>query len=257
MRLERNPHYCTFSQSCRRGILKGVWRKLKSLQQEFAGNLVYDYLARRALGVLGIGFQRYHLVIQPVAEGSRVPERHRAVFDIREVDEDSYRTEWFPRPAKVIRERFAQGARCWVAFKEGAPVGCQWLLNGPYLEDEVRCRFIPLPEGRVAWDFDVYVAPDFRMGRLFLLLWDTANQWMREQGITCSASRIDTLNLQSIRSHQRMGARIVGNAWFLTLGRIQLAGWPDGWRLSRAAVPDIPVMDVGCSGRTMKNDGPT
>lgn len=220
-----------------------MWGKFNALYRELGGGPMADYLLRRLLAVLGLSFHRYRLVVQPVPEKSWLPERHRAAFDIRPVGRDDYQLDWFPRPAEVIRQRFEQGALCWVAFKDGDAVGCQWLLPGPYLEDEVRCRFLPLPARRVAWDFDVYVVPEMRLGRLFLLLWDTVNAWMREQGIVCTASRIDSLNLQSIRSHQRMGASTVGTAWFLSAGGWQLARWPGGWQLSGdpERMPEIKV----------------
>lgn len=231
-----------------------MWKKFKQLHKELGTALMLDYLGRRTLAAVGIGFHRYHLVVQPVAAKAWVPERHRARFDIREVDESSYRTEWFPRPAEAVRQRFSQGAHCWVAFKDDKPVGCQWLLPGPYVEDEVRCRFLPVPQGRVAWDFDVYVIPELRLGRLFLLLWDTSNAWMRAQGIDCSASRIDTLNLQSIRSHQSMGARIIGNAWFVDLAGLQLARWPKGWAVSKRSLPDIAVGDADCGQTKVESE---
>lgn len=235
------------------GLIAAVWKKLKQLHKELGTTLMLDYLGRRTLAAVGIGLQRYHLVLQPVATKAWVPERHRASFDIREVDQTSYRVEWFPRPAEVVQARFNQGAHCWVAFKDEKPVGCQWLLPGPYLEDEVRCRFVPVPQGSLVWDFDVYVTPELRLGRLFLLLWDTTNRWMRQRGIDCSASRIDTLNLQSIRSHQRMGARIIGNAWFVNLAGLQLARWPNGWSVSKRSVPDIAVGDDACGHAAVGN----
>jgi hypothetical protein len=94
---------------------------------------------------------------------------------------------------------------------------------GPYLEDEVRCRFVPLPEGRAAWDFDVYVDPQQRHGTVFLRLWDEANRFLAARGVRWSLSRISAFNSGSIRSHGRMGAKRIGAVTFLSLGRWQLA----------------------------------
>jgi hypothetical protein len=220
-----------------------VLNKLKELHRELGTRLTADYLARRLLGKLGVRMYRYALVVQPVAARPRVPARHRSSFEFREILPHQYQPAWFPRPPHVIEQRFAQGARCWVAFKDDEAVACQWLHTGPYLEDEVRCRFIPLPAGQAAWDFDIYVKPELRLGRLFMLMWDHTEQWMRDQGIAWSASRIDALNLASLRSHQRMGAQVVGYASFAVLGRWQISHSSEGWRLSRGPGdgPDIPV----------------
>lgn len=217
--------------------------KLAGLYRELGPALMGDYLARRAMSPLGVHLFRYRLLVQPVPDKPWLPERHRQSFEIRQVGEEEYRSDWFPRPVEVIRQRYAQGALCWVAFRQGRPVGCQWLLPGPYLEDEVRCRFLPTPAAQVAWDFDIYVVPELRLGRLFLLLWDTVNDWMRAQGIGFTASRIDTLNLQSLRSHRRMGAQVIGTAWFLSIGGWQLARWLSGWHASGPSGqgPDIVV----------------
>jgi hypothetical protein len=220
-----------------------VLEKLKGLHRELGPHLMIDYLARRMLNKLGVSLYRYRLVAQPVPPKARLPERHRAAFEFREVTREQYDPSWFPRPQQVIEQRFAQGARCWVAFKDDRAVACQWFQPGPYLEDEVRCRFVPLPTGKAAWDFDIYVLPELRMGRLFMLMWDHTDAWMRDHGIDWAASRIDSLNTVSLRSHQRMGAQIVGQAWFIRVGHWQLSHSPNGWRLSRspADIPDIPV----------------
>ena len=217
--------------------------KITRLYRELGAGPMADYLARRLLGTVGIRFHYYRLFAQPVPDKPWLLPRANNSFHIREIAAADYHPEWFPPPAPVIQDRYAQGARCWVAFKQEQAVGCQWLLPGPYREDEVRCRFLPLPQGQTAWDFDVYIRPEHRLGRLFLLLWDNSNAWLREQGVGWSASRIDNLNLASIRSHQRMGAVEVGRAWFLGIGRWQLSHSAAGWHLSGhdADRPDIPV----------------
>lgn len=176
-------------------------------------------LSRVAPGVTVI---RYLLVAQPVPEISPLPPRRRSSVDIRLVPPDQYRYEWFPRPRANIDARFAQGAICFVAFREDRPAACLWLKQGAFLEDEVRCRFVPLPAGSTMWDFDVYVAPEYRGTRIFAYLWDAGFGWARSKGIMWSISRINAFNLQSIRSHTRLGATVVGTATFCVAGRLQL-----------------------------------
>jgi hypothetical protein len=123
----------------------------------------------------------------------------------------------------VIQWRYRQGAICLGAFEGTHFLGYVWLLLGAYEEDEVRCRFIPMPEGKAAWDFDVYVVPRYRFGMGFLRLWDEANRYLKERGIQWTMSRISAFNAVSLASHRRLGARVVGHAVFVVLGPCQLA----------------------------------
>ena len=128
----------------------------------------------------------------------------------------------FPRPAAVIRARFEQGSTCLAAFKDERFIGFLWLLLGSYQEDEVRARFIPLPAGRAAWDFDVYVAPDSRLGLAFPRLWDEANYFLGKNNVQWTCSRISAFNAGSLGSHARLGTLSMGSAIFLCAGRWQV-----------------------------------
>jgi GNAT superfamily N-acetyltransferase len=192
---------------------------------------------------------RYFLVAQPIRDRPFLPRRGTGGIEVRLVTPDAYDDAWFPRPRTTINARFAQGARCFCAFNNGEPVGCIWLLAGAYLEDEVRCCFVPLPKGKAMWDFDVYVDPAHRGGRLFAYLWDAANQWARGQGISWTMSRINAFNLQSIAAHRRLGATLVGTATFVSFRRLQVAllpSWPY-LHVSRVGRPSISVAPPGMS----------
>src|SRR5690606_27821891 len=86
-----------------------------------------------------------------------------------------------------------------------------------------RCDFRLEPAELAAWDFDIYVAPEHRMGRTFARLWEGANSYLRARGVEWSMSRISAYNAGSFKSHARLGARVVGRASFLFLGPLQLA----------------------------------
>jgi hypothetical protein len=122
----------------------------------------------------------------------------------------------------VLSYRAKQGAVCFGAFKEGEIIGCLWLCVSPYEEDEVRCRYCPGPRGQSAWDFGVYLKPEQRSGLGFARLWDEANDFLRQRGVSISWSRISAFNPGSLAAHTRLGAQIVGKATFLRLGRCQL-----------------------------------
>jgi hypothetical protein len=185
--------------------------------------------ARLLGGVSGarVRIQKYYLVAQPVAADPWLaPHRGRGV-QVRLVAQDDPVVERFPRPAWAAPYRFGQGAVCLGAFRGEALVGFLWLTLGPYLEDEVRCRFVPLPEGKAAWDFDVYVEPEQRYGIVFLRLWDEANRFLAARGVRWSLSRISAFNSGSMHAHARMGAKPIGAVTFLTLG---------GWQIATASV---------------------
>jgi len=165
---------------------------------------------------------KYYLVAQPVPAQPLLPQRRRTAITINVVSQAEYDPAWFPRPLEAILARFEQGAVCFVAFKAQEAIGCLWLLPGPYLEDEVRCRFIPSPPGQAAWDFDVYLQPAYRSGRTFAYLWDHANGWLRERGIGWTMSRIDAFNRASLDAHRRLGAQRVGALLFVGVGKSQM-----------------------------------
>jgi hypothetical protein len=169
---------------------------------------------------------KYYFVAQPVTTSSA--SSHSEIsrmgsFTLNWVGADCPALEQIERPASVLAARFAQGARCLLATNDnGEFAGFLWFVIGPYNEDEVRARFIPQPEGQAAWDFDVTIAPRFRMGRLFSYLWHAAQTGMAKSGVLFSFSRISAFNSASLASHQRLGGRIVGHATFLCLGGFQL-----------------------------------
>lgn len=203
------------------------------------------YALRRAAGKLGGGaaVHRYALVVQPIPPGPLLPPGRARSTVIRPVAPGDPALAAMPLTEDVLRYRFDQGAACFGAFRDGEMVGCLWLRLGPYLEDEVRCRFVPLPAGRSAWDFDVYVVPGLRAGLTFARLWDAANDYLRAQGITRSFSRISVFNAASLASHRRLGARTLGTATFVRLGRwqVMVASLPPYLHLSTrpGAVPEI------------------
>ena len=128
----------------------------------------------------------------------------------------------FPRPPTVIARRYAEGAICLAATTGDRFAGFVWLSLGPYEEDEVRCRFVPLPSDTTAWDFDVYVEPAFRRSRAFGRLWDAANDYLRERNIRWTLSRISAFNAESLRAHSRFGGRRIAWAVYLCGGQMQM-----------------------------------
>jgi hypothetical protein len=110
-----------------------------------------------------------------------------------------------------------------VAENAGNLVGFIWIRLDRYEEDEVRCDYLLDPVGELAWDFDAYVAPEFRMSRAFVQLWEAANEFLRRRGYHWTASRISAFNPASLASHRRFGAEHRHTALFLAVGPVQLA----------------------------------
>lgn len=172
--------------------------------------------------IYGAHLFKYYLVAQPVSEKPNLPPHRGRSIHIRLVPEKDRVVREFPRPQAVIRDRYQQGAICLGAFSSNILVGYLWLIFGSYEEDELRCRFILEPAGEVAWDFDVYVRPDYRASFIFARLWDEANAYLREQGIRWTLSRVSAFNRISRESHRRLGAVEVDSALFLVAGKWQL-----------------------------------
>ena len=175
----------------------------------------------------------YEFVAQPVQAAPRAGRPGK--FRIDWAGSDSPLFAQVERPPAVIAARFRRHARCLAATVGDATLaGFLWFVVGPYDEDEVRARFHPAPEGRTAWDFDVTILPDYRMGRLFLQLWDRAAMELSALGVSHTLSRISAFNAASLASHRRLGATRRGRALFLCAGRLQLmiSSIPPKWHLS-------------------------
>ena len=165
---------------------------------------------------------KYYFTAQPVIDQALLaPHKGRKIV-VRQINRDDPIIQVFPRPERVIKNRFDSGAICLVAFNESNFVGYLWLILGAYQEDEIRAKFIPLPSTITAWDFDVYVHPTYRLGYAFLRLWDEANRFMLDRKIEWSCSRISAINASSINVHKKLGTLTMGQAIFLCMGNWQI-----------------------------------
>lgn len=182
------------------------------------------YLLARGLSRLTrnrVRLVRYRFVAQPVPEKTTAsPSRSR--FTIRRACTVDGVLAKAPRARMVLERRLRNGAVCVVAECDGRFGGFIWLAECRYEEDEVRCLYALDPQAGAAWDFDVYVAPEYRATRLFQQLWDAANDVLRERGHRWTFSRISAFNTPSLAAHRRLGAYELGRATFLIIGRMQL-----------------------------------
>lgn len=213
-------------------------QKLRAAAAELGWFNAFLYGTGRLFLKLGdsVRLYRYDLVAQPVPDRSLLPARRGRVIEVERMAAGHVGFGGLPLDEDVISYRFGQDAVCFGAFQDGEIKGCLWLCLGPYDEDEVRCRFVHVPEGETAWDFDVYVCPDARLGFVFGRLWDEANAFLRENGVSWSMSRISAFNPGSLASHTSLGARRVGSAIYLKLG---------GWQVTMADVPPYLHISTG------------
>lgn len=194
--------------------------------QQFGWTNGFLYLSGRLLATISrsrIRLYKYYLVAQPVPQKNWLTPGRGASLEVRQISRADPLIKSVPRPEQAIDYRFDQGAICLAELKAGTFIGCFWCALGPYLEDEVRCRYIPLPVGASAWDFDVYLDSGQRNGIAFLKLWDEANRFYRDRNIRWSMSRISAFNRHSLLSHGRMGAKRMGSATFLMVGSVQVS----------------------------------
>lgn len=164
----------------------------------------------------------YEIMVQPVADKPMIAANLSRSFSIREIQRGDPLLESTPTPKKVVKDRFDQGAICLGAFQNEKFIGYQWLCPGPYEEDEVRCLFVPHPDGKAVFDFDIFIFPEHRFGLGFVALWDGANSFMRKRGVEFTTSRVSRFNTQSRRSHDHLGWKRFGRAWFLSGRKLQV-----------------------------------
>lgn len=199
--------------------------KLKKLWEDLGPINAPLYLLHLALSVPTGGrakIERFIFVAQPIHDAPLLPPGKAATSTARQLKPGDPLLTQCPRPAEVIADRFAQGAICLAIVKNDVLQAFLWLIQKHYDEDVARVRFVLPPSGKAAWDFDVYVAPAYRLGYTFLKLWDIANLHLRELGVRWTLSRISAFNAGSLSSHSKLGARKIGSATFLIAGPLQI-----------------------------------
>jgi hypothetical protein len=168
---------------------------------------------------------KYYFVAQPVPPDLTSTPFRKSSTQIYFASPGMAIIDKFPRPPEVIARRFKDGAVCIVAEQAGKLVGFLWIKSGSYDEDEVRCTYVLEPPEKLVWDFDVYIAPEFRFSRAFAQLWAAAHCFLRERGCQWSISRISAFNANSLDSHKRLGIVRLATGVFAKIGPIQLAAF--------------------------------
>ncbi len=164
----------------------------------------------------------YRFMVQPITEKPLLPARFARRLEIREIRRGDPEVALMPARPEIKESRFAQDAICLGAFQNGQFMGYIWFRFGAYEEDEVRCTYLPAPEGQSIFDFDLYIFPEHRLGIAFAGIWDGANQYLRKRGVKFTFSRLTQSNYASRRAHDHLGWKEVGRAVFLQAGRLEV-----------------------------------
>ncbi len=204
--------------------IRQAQKQLQKLHKELGLINGFLYLVNRLADFfsLNLSLKKYYFVAQYLSEKPALPQNKGHQYRIIELLAHNKSMQPNLRPEAVIADRYKQGAVCLAAYKEEEFAGCLWYVKSRYQEDEVRCLY-ELPSNQTVWDFDVYVEPKFRLSPVFLKLWDTSSAKLLSEGYNCSLSRISAFNAMSLSSHKRMGAKIIGWAFFLSAGSVQLS----------------------------------
>jgi hypothetical protein len=206
------------------------------------------YVAHRLLMRASAGRARivpYALYAQPIGHPSLSEVKPDPATVVRRECGPHAQVPLGPRTESVVAQRLQAGSECHVCEVKGEFAGCIWLSSQSHDEDEVRCRYL-LPPSTV-WDFDVYVAPRYRLGRTVARLWAAVDQDLQRRGVAWTFSRISRFNRSSIGTHERLGARRVGTALFVCLGAWEMSWVPERRlpRFSRSARPSIALRAPG------------
>lgn len=189
-----------------------------------AGNAILYWIDQVGVKFLASRMRvfKYNFVSQPITDKPFIPARRGANISIQKFTGATAAVRSLPVTPEVLAFRLDQGSHVLIATLNDQYAGHLWYTLGSYREDEVRCTYRLEPPDATAWDYDASIADEFRLSLVFARLWDAARQEMFKAGVRASASRISAFNSDSLRSHQRLGARGCGFAVFLVIGRVQL-----------------------------------
>jgi hypothetical protein len=208
-----------------------MWPRFRNVLREFGATAGLLYLADRALRGLsqGMGLYVYELMCQPIDERPVLPARMSNSIAFRTIERGGIELDLMPARPEIKQARYEAGARCLGVERNGVLVGYVWLSLGDYAEDEVRCIYGLPHGGDAAFDFDLYVFPEHRMGIGFAAIWHAGKQYLHSLGVRGSYSRMARFNLPSRRAHLRMGSRIIGRVLVLRLWALEIllaTVWP-------------------------------
>jgi hypothetical protein len=158
----------------------------------------------------------YELMVQPISDKPLLKGPPNPI-ELRQIMRGDSVLDRIPIPRDVVASRFQQDAVCFGAFRKETFVGYIWFSFDGYEEDETRCTYVLSPAGESVFDFDLYIFPEYRLGRAFVGIWEAAMKMLHGRGIRYSFSRLTRFNTASRRAHAHLRWKLVGRAIFLKL----------------------------------------
>jgi hypothetical protein len=198
-------------------------RGLATIRALGFGTAVLYLLSRafnRYCSFISVG--EYYIVARPTSSKRLLSEIRDKSILVLQITQDHPHIDALPRKRDEIARRFAGGAVCFLATRENRVTGHLWVTLSPYREPFHRCEFSPQPPGRSAWDFDMWIAPEERLGFTFARLWDECNSYLLAKNVNWTYSCVSAFNLSAIRAHQRMGMRKMHKLVFWAVGPVEL-----------------------------------
>ncbi|WP_088330320.1 hypothetical protein [Lacimicrobium sp. SS2-24] len=199
--------------------MSSLLQKLINNYHEFGFLVGSGYLIHFVLSKLSTqsGFYIYHFYQQSL---KREEQKRAHAFNFEWTERFSSMLMTLPRPDEKLKKRFDGNVRCLMATKDDQLASCAWFANTSFDEDEVNYRVLLAPDQ--VWDFDVYVVPKYRLGRLFFYTWQRASNDLLTLGYQTTLSRISAYNLASVTTHEKLGAKRLGTVVFLKIRSFQI-----------------------------------
>lgn len=208
------------------------------------------YLIDRVLRRISprLGLQVFEFMVQPIVDKPLLPKNLVKSLRFREILAGDPEVAQMPAREDIKASRYRQGARCLGTFRNDTLIGYLWICRPRYDEDEARLTYRLASEQSV-FDFDLYVLPQHRLGLGFAAVWHFANEYLRDQNIRYTFSRLTRFNTASRRSHahlgwKRVGQALVVQAWavelmLLTLPPFVFLSWTPARRAALVLRPDV------------------
>lgn len=228
-----------------------MFNRLLSVFSQFGVGPGIVYLADRALGAVSSNWRVrfYELMVQPIPDRSLLSPGLVKNLSYRQIRDGDPALDLMPAPFHVRTARFAQGSVCLGMFRKDQLIGYSWFTFVRYAEDEARCDFELESPSDSAFDFDLYLFPEHRLGIGFAGLWHGVNDYLRARGIRYTFSRLNRFNLPSRRAHQHLGWKRVGRAFVVQVAGVEfiISGLPPyvwlslttGSRMRLRLAPDV------------------
>lgn len=200
-----------------------MWQKFIGVFDEFGLAAGFLYLVDRALRWFSprLGLRVYELMAQTVSAEPLLPTARVRNLTFGEISRGDPCIDQMPARGDIRARRFEQGAKCLGVYRKGDLIGYVWFCFHRYEEDEVRCTYELNGSEASAFDFDLHVFPEHRMGTGFACVWHAANEYLRERGVSTTFSRMTRFNLTSRNAHLRLGSQRIGRVTFLQLWALE------------------------------------